>query len=67
MQSKTIRYLDLGIDYKKYKKKYLNIFDDVLSSGIYVPNKNIELLEKKITNFLKVKHCASLNSGTDAF
>ena len=47
MQSKTIRYLDLGIDYKKHKKKYLNIFDDILSSGTYVPNKNIELLEKK--------------------
>ena len=66
MQSKTIRYLDLSIDYQKNKKKYLNIFDDILSSGAYVPNKNIELLEKKITNFLKVKYCASLNSGTDA-
>ena len=66
MQSNSIKYLDLADDYKKNKKKYLNIFDDILSSGNYVPNKNIEILEKKISKFLKVKYCATLNSGTDA-
>ena len=47
MQSNSIKYLDLADDYKKNKKKDLNIFDDILSSGDYVPNKNIEILEKK--------------------
>ena len=37
-----------------------------MSSGQYMPQKNVETLENKICKFLKVKYCATLNSGTDA-
>jgi dTDP-4-amino-4,6-dideoxygalactose transaminase len=61
-----IKYLDLASVYKKNKTKYLKIFDKVMSSGQYTPKKNIKTLENKLSKFLKVKHCVTLNSGTDA-
>ena len=66
MQQNKINYLDLASAYKKDKKKYLKIFDEVMSSGQYMPQKNVETLENKMCKFLKVKYCATLNSGTDA-
>ncbi len=66
MQYNKINYLDLSFSYKKNKKKYIKIFDEIMSSGQYIPQKNVENLEKKICKFLKVKYCATLNSGTDA-
>lgn len=66
MQQNKINYLDLASSYNKDRKKYLKIFDEVMSSGKYIPKKNVQSFEDKICNFLKVKYCASLNSGTDA-
>tara|TARA_A100001015_G_C15025414_1_gene730231 strand:+ start:658 stop:1788 length:1131 start_codon:yes stop_codon:yes gene_type:complete len=66
MQQNKINYLDLASSYKKNKKKYLNIFSDVMESGQYISNKNNITLENKICSFLNVKYCATLNSGTDA-
>ena len=66
MQRNIINYLDLASSYKKDKKKYLKIFDEVMMSGAYVPQKNVKDLENKICKFLRVKYCATLNSGTDA-
>jgi len=66
MKLKRINYLDLAASYKKDKEKYLKIFDQVMSSGQYIPQKNVETFENDICKFLKVKYCASLNSGTDA-
>jgi len=66
MKQNRINYLDLAAAYKKNKKKYLKIFDEVMSSGKYIPQKNVEIFENKICKFLKVKYCATLNSGTDA-
>ncbi|MDC1176320.1 DegT/DnrJ/EryC1/StrS family aminotransferase [Candidatus Pelagibacter sp.] len=66
MQQNRINYLDLASSYNKDKKKYLKIFDEVMGSGQYIPQKNVQNFEDKICKFLKVKYCASLNSGTDA-
>ena len=66
MQQYRINYLDLASTYKNNKKKYLEIFDQVMRSGQYVPQKNVETFENKICKFLKVKYCVTLNSGTDA-
>ena len=66
MQIKKISYLDLSSDYRPLRKKILSIMDEICFSGEHVPGKYIEILEKKISKFLKVKYCATLNSGTDA-
>ena len=57
MQQYRINYLDLASTYKNNKKKYLEIFDQVMRSGQYVPQKNVETFENKICKFLKVKYC----------
>ena len=66
MKQNRINYLDLAAPYKKDKRKYLKIFDQIMSSGQYIPQKNVEFFENEICKFLKVKHCVTLNSGTDA-
>ena len=66
MKQNRINYLDLAAPYKKDKKKYLKIFDQIMSSGQYIPQKNVETFEKEICKFLRVKYCVTLNSGTDA-
>ena len=66
MQIKKISYLDLSSEYRPLRKKILSIMDEICFSGEHVPGKYIEILEKKISKFLKVKYCATLNSGTDA-
>ena len=66
MQPINIKYLDLANVYKRNKIKYLKIFNEVMSSGQYVPQKNVKILENKICKFLKAKYCVTLNSGTDA-
>ncbi len=43
MQQNKINYLDLASSYKKNKKKYLNIFNDVMKSGQYISKKIILL------------------------
>lgn len=65
MQSK-INYLDLGYDYRKNLKKYTKLIQKNLLSGKFLPGPNVNLLEKKISDFLNVKNCVTLNSGTDA-
>ena len=66
MKQNRINYLDLAAPYKKNKKKYLKIFAEFMGSGKYTAQKNVETFENKICKFLKVKYCATLNSGTDA-
>ena len=66
MQIKKISYLDLRSDYLPLRKKILSIMDEICLSGKHVPGKYIGILEKKISKFLNVKYCATLNSGTDA-
>ena len=48
MKQNRINYLDLAAPYKKDKKKYLKIFDQIMSSGQYIPQKNVETFEKEI-------------------
>lgn len=45
---------------------FFDNFNKEFKSGIFVGGKNIELLEDELSNFLQVKYCSTLNSGTDA-
>ena len=61
-----LKFLDLSKDYKFYKKFIIKNINKIYSSGKFIQGKEIEILEKKIKDYLKVKDCVSLNSGTDA-
>lgn len=61
-----IPFLDLSEDYINYKKFIIKSMDKLYSEGRFIQGEEIEILEKKIQDFLKVKYCLTLNSGTDA-
>ncbi len=61
-----IPYINLVSQYLGEKKQLLNIIDGALKSGNYVGGDEVRKFEKNIENFLNVKHCIALNSGTDA-
>lgn len=61
-----IPFVDLKQRYVEEKKDLNLIINDVLSSGNLILSNEVTDLESEISNFLKVKHCLTLNSGTDA-
>lgn len=61
------------IEFNNFSKEYsllgdeINaVFKDVLSSGKYVLDQYVSEFEKKFSNYLNVKHCVAVASGTDA-
>ena len=61
-----INYINLVEQSKLERKQLIKIFDEVLSSGVYVGGNFVNDFEKKINSYLQTKNCVSLNSGTDA-
>lgn len=61
-----IPYINLIKQYTTEKKKLLTVINKVLSSGNYVGGDEVEQFEINIQNYLKIKYCVALNSGTDA-
>ena len=59
-------FLDLSRNYSFYKKFIIKNINKIYSSGKFIQGKEVEILEKKIQEYLNVKYCVSLNSGTDA-
>ena len=61
-----IDYINLVNQSNLEKKELINIFNKVISSGIFVGGKYVNEFERKMSNYLKISNCVSLNSGTDA-
>jgi dTDP-4-amino-4,6-dideoxygalactose transaminase len=61
-----IPYLDISKDYLNYKKFIIKSMDRLHSKGRFIQGEEIKTLEKKLQDYLKVKYCLTLNSGTDA-
>ncbi len=61
-----IPYINLNLQWRDEKKELLKIINKTMASGEWVGGENISKFEKNICNFLKVKYCVALNSGTDA-
>ncbi len=53
-------------DYKKNKKKILNLVNKVFKSGSLVLSKEVENFEKNFCQFTKNNYGVGVNSGTDA-
>ena len=61
-----INYINLIKQSRLEKKNLLDIFNKVITSGVFVGGNFVDQFEKKISNYLKIPNCVSLNSGTDA-
>jgi dTDP-4-amino-4,6-dideoxygalactose transaminase len=61
-----VPYLDLPQQYRKQKKELDVVFKRVMNEGSFILRKDVELFEKNIAKYLKVKHVIGVNSGTDA-
>ena len=62
----TIEFIDLKARYKDEKDQLNKIFNEVLESGQLILSDKNKNLEKNISEYLNVKYCLTLNSGTDA-
>jgi len=61
-----IPYINIIKQAKHEKKEIFNILNSLFTSGQFVLGNEVQKFEKKISNYLKIKHCIALNSGTDA-
>ena len=61
-----IPYVNLGLDWKKDKKKILKKISIFLDEGTFIGGKDVQRFEKNISNLCKTKFCVGTNSGTDA-
>lgn len=61
-----VPYVDLGAQWLETEEESLKEISRILRGGKSIGDPVIELLESELSEFLGVKHCISLNSGTDA-
>ena len=61
-----IDYINLAQQSNLEKKELVKIFKKVILSGIFVGGDFVDEFEKKMSKYLKISNCVSLNSGTDA-
>lgn len=53
-------------DYQNHKSKYDEAVLNVMASGNYIMGQPVKDLENCLANYVGVKHCISMSSGTDA-
>jgi UDP-2-acetamido-2-deoxy-ribo-hexuluronate aminotransferase len=53
-------------DYRRHQIEYLNAIESVLASGQYIGGPPVARLEQQLADYVGVKHCWGVSSGTDA-
>ena len=61
-----ILFNDFISEYKSIKKEIDQAVFKVLNSGWFILGKELMQFEKEFANYLGVKHCVGIGSGTDA-
>jgi UDP-2-acetamido-2-deoxy-ribo-hexuluronate aminotransferase len=61
-----MQFIDLKQQYQSYKKEIDAAIQKVLDHGKYIMGPEVALLEEKLAEFVGVKHCVGVASGTDA-
>lgn len=61
-----VDFVNLSSNYILYKNEYDDAVKRVLDSGWYILGKELENFEQKFADYLGIKHCIGVNSGTDA-
>lgn len=61
-----MRFVDLKKQYTRIKDDIDSAIAAVLESGEYILGEEVRLLEQRLAQYVGVKHCVSVSSGTDA-
>ncbi len=61
-----MEFRDLKAQYKKYKTEIDKVISDVLTSGRYIGGEQVDLLERRLAEYVEVEHCISCANGTEA-
>ena len=61
-----MQFVDLGYQYREIKEDLDRRVAKVLAHGIFVSGPEVAELEAQLADFVGVKHCISVSSGTDA-
>lgn len=62
----TVPYVDFPSQFRHEREELMAAVEEVLESGNYVGGPVIEQIEQEVAGYVGVKHCVSVNSGTDA-
>ncbi len=62
----SIPFLDLKAQYKQIKDEVTEAIQNVLDSTAYVLGPSVSNFEEKFAEYIGVKHCVGVNSGTSA-
>ena len=61
-----MEFRGLKAQYKKYKKEIDSAIESVLVKGVYIGGDEVSILERRLAEYIGVKHCVSCANGTDA-
>lgn len=62
----SIEFRDLKTQYSKYKTEIDSAIGEVLSSAHFIGGKEVKTLEKRLAEYVGVKHCITCANGTEA-
>jgi dTDP-4-amino-4,6-dideoxygalactose transaminase len=62
----NIPFIDVAAQNKALKNEILPLWAEILESGAFIGGEHVEGFEKEFAAACGVKHCALVNSGTDA-
>lgn len=61
-----MEFIDLKQQYKLYKTEIDLAIKETLNKGVFIMGPQIKILEEALANYVGVKHCISVSSGTDS-
>ncbi len=61
-----MQFRDLGKQYNELKPQIDREIQEVIDSTAFISGKQVENLEKKLAEYVGVKHCVTCGNGTDA-
>ena len=61
-----MEFRDLKAQYEKYKKEIDAAIQQVLAKACFIGGDEVEVLEKRLAEYVGVKQCISCANGTDA-
>lgn len=61
-----MKFIDLKTQNKLIQSKIIFSIKKIMNSSSYIMGEDVNNLEKKLSSFIKSKHCITVSSGTDA-
>lgn len=64
--SYKVRFVNYPKQYKLLKKEFDAVWEEIMSGGNFILRQHLEDFEKRIAEYVGVKHAIGVNTGTDA-